>query len=243
MDNIKTLSELFDLYSKTHGNECHTEDTFPRHPKTKAYPDDPEAFKTSFCWDGVTSITGGVDQKNVEPKIKVLFILKESNNGGIATPYEDKVFWFNDKPKVPARIRYQEKLSLVLDILDVNTKANFGYMNLNKRGGFGSTTYRQLKQYVLNYKSFIKRQIELHDPEYIVFCGCYYMFASLIFKDEFRLQSVPVKWPHKPVEINLNGHTTKLLHVYHPAYSRFKESLKYLENNRSYINSWRGAFK
>ena len=49
----------------------------------------------------------------------------------------------------------------------------FGYVNLNKRGGFGRTDYTRLKNYAKRYRAFLKRQLALMAPEKIVFCGCY----------------------------------------------------------------------
>lgn len=224
IDKTNHLSDLFTLWQNAQRREINPEETFPICPSTKKYPDDPRAFQTSFCIDGVTSLQGHVDSKTAEPAVSVLFILKESNNRGMATTPEASGFWFNEKTDAPAREHYRQNLARALQTLPhIGSLAQpFGYINLNKRGGFGQTTDQQLKQYVAKYRHFIKRQIILHDPHYVIFCGCYDHVAHLLF------ETAPTLRKKHPINITLNGHTTTLSYVYHPSCqsSRFYQSLQ-----------------
>ena len=103
-------------------------------------------------------------------------------------------------------------------------KTPFGYMNLNKRGGFGSTDSKQLKNYVNKYQYFIKRQIELHDPQIVVFCGCFDGIADQLF-------NIESKWNGNFVYGNIGDKNVRLYYVYHPSCSRFKNSFEYLTNS------------
>ena len=45
------------------------------------------------------------------------------------------------------------------------------YMNINKRGGFAGANFNRLGAYAKKYQNFIKREIEILQPELIVILG------------------------------------------------------------------------
>lgn len=225
IEQADKLEDLFELWYDAQKEEANPEETLPHCFDGKIYGDDIELLKENFCKDGVTSIEGHVSQSDL--KVKVLFILKESNIKGKVVERSD-IFWFNDVQKneesYKTRGKYAKNLMNVLKVFDSNAsdEEKFGYMNLNKRGGFGSNSYKYLTQYVAKYRRFIKRQIELYDPEKIVFCGCYDNIANLLF------DGVNPKCGKSPVQAKINGKYVTLYYVYHPscAVSRFDKSLR-----------------
>ena len=65
--------------------------------------------------------------------------------------------------------KYTKFISYWLKKLNFNN-CNIAYMNLNKRGGFGSTNFAHLKHYVVKYRGYILKEIEIINPDIIV-CG------------------------------------------------------------------------
>ena len=62
------------------------------------------------------------------------------------------------------------------------TGCNIAYINLNKRGGFGSTNHARLKHYVNEYKCYISKEIEIINPDIIVCGGTYGIVNALNIK-------------------------------------------------------------
>lgn len=222
-----TIEELFCLWKRAHAAEVkegNWEKTCPFDSEQKA--------RENFTRDGRL---GDAQEGGV------LFICKESNLSKDENT-DEKSFWMrenvqqNDTPAFDlsqakrARTLYRNRLK---DTLDKLHEKGYGipdhleecaYMNLNKRGGFSRTRYTILKEYVRKYKCFLTREIELLAPDVVVFCGCYDGVAEQLFsvKDEEK------RWNKKPVSANLSGKTVTLYYVYHPAYSRFKDSLEWI---------------
>lgn len=163
-------------------------------------------------------------------------MLKESNSGETPTLFEDKKFWFNDTAAEPQtksqeerrsysiRCTYARKFVQTLKCLNKPENQPFAYMNLNKRGGFGSTNYCRLKNYTAKYKKFILKQIQLHNPKVILFCGCYNDIAQILFNTDKNKNSIK-QWNNKPVDIIFNQKHIRLLGTYHPAYNKFDGTL------------------
>lgn len=225
INEINSLKALFDAWESAHEKEEKPEETFPAYPVCKTQLEI-EALKKSFCPDGVTSEAGNVkfDQES-NAHVDVLFVLKEANINGRAET--NKTFWFDQKPEDSDRKRYCKKLMAALKILkdkkmlDDSVNGRFGYMNLNKRGGFGHTSPKKLKNYVIKYSDYINRQIELHSPKIIIFCGCYNVVAKNVLGVE--------KWNKKPGRTKINGKETHLYYIYHPAAPTFQKSLENLK--------------
>jgi len=187
---VTTLEALFELWKDAHATEepesC--EKTFPRSRKG----DVPKGkFKTSFCRDGY--LTG---QESLERPM--LFVLKESN--AIGKEKEGEFcgkFWLQENvhkaifagalnEKEPkwvkldknawryinwVRRHYQKWAGTDDPSKHVNPFCNpIAFMNLNKRGGYGSTDSERLKNYVEEYKDYLKKQIEIVNPRLII-CG------------------------------------------------------------------------
>ena len=191
-----------------------TKNTFPC-PKvpSKNIPPDHDSFSCSFCPDGYTSLNGNYSG-NEAPEIEVLFVLKESNvsKDGILYPETGGTFWFDKCIDDPVRIRYRSKFEAVLNklykdkIIHVRYSGDtpLGYMNINKRGGYGSTNMTRLKNYSEKYECMINKQINIMKPKVIVCFGCFGLMEKTITK-------------YRPV---------LLIDMYHPSYPGFMASYK-----------------
>lgn len=238
--DAKTLDELFELWKNAHEVEENPQETFPMCKNCGTTPDI-EAFKDSFCVDGITSLDGKISKsENQNSKIDILFILKESNCQGKKVNNE---FWFNEKPDKKKRENYSVRLRMALEkmkkkgyiinIDDIN-KYEFGYINLNKRGGYGSTKSEKLKAYMEKYYQFIKREIEILSPQYIILCGCFDVFAE-VCKEKDTDNVCIEKWNGEPqtfyFDNNKNADKAKIVNIYHPSngVKRFKKSLVVLD--------------
>lgn len=138
---------------------------------------------------------------------KVLFVLREANCG---EKKEESYFWFRDdivngKPdnsngilarrilKIYAHIWGKENnaTSNKINIQDLRAAA---YMNLNKRGGKNVVDHRYLKYYVWMYQEFIRKEIELINPE-IIICGGTYELLKSIVDQETEAKMIDLKHP------------------------------------------------
>lgn len=169
------MKELFRYWKSKQEAESEEslDKTLPKSPE-KEYPENRKEFQRSFCWDGVTSLSGGVHTD--DSKVEVLFILREANTKG--EPERKNTFWFNDANARKDAPAYEKAIRQALSVIyggqeEKLRNKHFGYMNLNKRGGFGKTNMTQLGHYVKQYKNFIRKQIELFQPTYVVCFGVY----------------------------------------------------------------------
>lgn len=208
IEACNTLDELFCLWREAQGKEpedscCGVDGqggTFPRR-KDGTLPNY-KPFKDSFCPDGVTSRVGNESSKN---RCQVLFILKESNVTATDGNYDYDYFWFNEKVEESDRETYAERFELAIQRLIETQGLNqedsklYGYMNLNKRGGYGGNYNKALEAYVQEYQSFIRKQISLLSPKYII--GCSELVYNLLKK--YNLVEDP---------------SAKVYYIYHPSY-------------------------
>ncbi len=167
--NITTLEELFTLWKKA--QEAEDENSCKKtFPKINGMSPDYETFKNSFCPDGYISS---------EMKFNgILIICRESNvsvNEKIGE-FEDTFAMKDSKEYMTVYYDFIKKVLKTLNELDASNNytdkdaENCAYMNLNKRGGYGSTNHSRLANYAKLYEPFIKKEIELLSPQ-IVICG------------------------------------------------------------------------
>jgi hypothetical protein len=64
--------------------------------------------------------------------------------------------------------------------------------------------------------------MELLAPEVIVFCGYY----DGVAEKRFQLDEEEKRWNKKLVQTEWTGKAVTLCYVYHPTYSKFKQSLE-----------------
>ncbi len=222
--SMKNIDDLFSLWKKAHELEENPKNTFPINDGQT--PD--IAFRSSFCPDGVTSLKG--DETNDDPHVDVLFVLKEANTNGKAE--RNYNFWFNDGTETDdEKELYRKRLCQALQTLkesnpDISID-KFGYMNVNKRGGYGDTCHAQLENYAKQYADFLRKQIELHSPKHVVFCGCYDAVATTLYGIG--------EWNRIAQSVKIGESKVKLYYIYHPSKrncdSKFEESLSRLKTS------------
>lgn len=224
VQDAQTLSDLFQLWQKAHEYDSNWEATFPKGKESSVV----EAFKTSFCVDGVSSLDG---KYNGGDKADVLFILKESNIGQDELRETGKIhpFWFNEEPTHSTREKYAMKFKAVLDryVYQWEAQAPLGYMNLNKRGGAGYTETKRLKEYVRQYHKFILKEIEIIAPKVVFICGCKDAFLYGIKEATDGLKRNVIHADEDTTMLMISNDIKPIvIPVYHPSYPRFNDCLK-----------------
>lgn len=142
----------------------------------------------------------GKEQETWSGKMRIKFgemyrIITEGENYKIESPFDEKV--------------NKEALKKI------------AFMNLNKRGGFGNIQGETFLKYIETYKDYIRREIEIINPDVIVWCGCNtykkkYMDAIFDNKDV---------WKKKKLIPDKNK--VPILRMWHPSV-RAKSMEKYL---------------
>ena len=171
-DEISSLTELFSLWKAAHIDD-------------KEYPSNshPLINRTNFVEDGFIDI-----EEYMKTSPKILFILKEANvvydrqidETGKYTVYRSSLEWIHEE--ISRGVSH--KILVTLDMMNtairkllfnedkvVSNLNQIAYMNINKRGGNSTTKINTLREYAKKYKSFIRRQIEILAPDYVVCCG------------------------------------------------------------------------
>lgn len=136
-------------------------------------------------------------------------------------------YWDNNKQFVGCdnRSKQKEKIARMAYCLLFNNEisnpkakelqkalSQVAFMNINKRGGNSTTDINYLKNYFFRYKDNIKREIEIINPDIIVWCVDF----------EFDMEK---EFPH-----------IKVINMYHPAKARFmKKSELEIKDDREYI--------
>lgn len=185
-ENYNSLEDLFSEWKERHCEECESsyEKTAPKSQNCIPNYND---FKDSFCPDGYLD--------NSNKTIKVLFVCKESNTDGKKA---DEIFWLkevvavrkngekyrdveyrtDEEKKKDRRMqtKFFNRLNMVATELsnsaeEENELVNCAYMNINKRGGYSECDERQLGNYFDKYREYILKEIELLNPQNIVFLG------------------------------------------------------------------------
>ena len=95
-------------------------------------------------------------------------------------------------------------------------------MNINKRGGASSADLIKLNDYAEKYKQYIKREIEIINPDYIVCCGTYWQIIDHVYdywKSEEEWENAKKSDPDIDIyyKLNINRKIVPAINVYHPA--------------------------
>lgn len=184
VQGAKTLDALFDLWKRAHACEENYEKTTVTETAVLNGKEFGGIDKNSFIRDGY------IDKPSYEnAKTKILFILKEANvqayrgEGDFKNPSEANQIGFytdyigGEKPNPP---KQQEKLGRIANYIltgsdskaDDNIRQALkqcAFMNVNKRGG--GKADKKVNAYIKQYKAFIKREIEIINPDICVVIG------------------------------------------------------------------------
>lgn len=234
INSCNDLESLFKEWTKAHKEEP---DDILKLTMPRNNGKDPNsgiaAAKNRFCFDGYIG-----DNRRAD----IAFVLKESNASDKidkGEPEEDRYFWFkklyNERDKDKSKQddnKYYRRLLMMSKKLGF-CLGNCAYVNLQKRGGFGTVDNRALKKYTEHYSNYILRELEILEPGYIVCLGTFDTLVNLVFKDrkkdvcttevEVELNGDLKKIKFRSAEIELfkrNGKSRMVtcINMYHPAY-------------------------
>lgn len=179
ISNINNLDELFIAWKEFQTNDG-LYNVFNKYCKNIA--------PTAFAGDGI--VDNVIFQKT---GYKVLYILNESNADAYVDITSDQSKWsfdsnFRDFAKSGEKWKPSYLLTKICEMQriilqnELGVKINiqqsalaFAVMNLNKRGGgkqiSGSYLKEYFKPYVEKHTDFIKKEVEIINPDLIVWCG------------------------------------------------------------------------
>lgn len=185
VQNAETLEALFDLWKQAHACEENYEKTTVTETAVLKGKKFGGIDQNAFISDGYI---GKTSYENA--KTKILFILKEANvqayrgEDAIKNPSGDTQVNFymkyiegTDKPNRP---KQQEKLGRIANYILTNSDSKAdddirqamkqcAFMNVNKRGGGNAD--KKVNAYIKQYKAFVKREIEILNPDICVVIG------------------------------------------------------------------------
>ncbi len=193
LSGIGTLEELFQRWQEEQEKQKDVELGLVENRRQSTFPDWKcsngrvngchKDFYKSFCYDGFLTDW----QKG---RKTILFICREANiadekhiaevdSKDLLLPEKTRCenrfgqFWVKHQHEQNcSRDPYIAFINSVEEEYRTNTRRgyNLAYMNLNKRGGFGSCNMARIGHYVAYYQRFIQREIELISPD-IIICG------------------------------------------------------------------------
>jgi len=164
MDIKKKEDELFDKWMAQDEIKCFIKDGCPS----------PDAYSKS--------------------ELKIIFILKDANMGAKYIlsnpgPYEQReelrtepgAWWKKIRnwcvPILNPKIKWEQVKSKSVK----ESLAPFAFMQLKKAGGGGSVQNETLIDFARKYKEYIRAQIAIYQPDFIVCCGV----GEIVFKEVF----------------------------------------------------------
>ena len=214
LNHVTSVDQLFSIWQEGHCAEKDTSYLGKNIPKHVFLP------------DGVIA----ADQYQAA-KQKVLFIAKEANWFQADTevsPDEpvETMFWHRevafgkvDKTQFSYRLAMLANAIMSGDFSSVDKNhdvlQSVSVVNLNKRGGYSYCVWDTLNSYVKAYQDFIRRQIEMIQPDLIVCCG------------------YDVKW--LLTEYALAPNCNNIVWVYHPSYFAISDA-DYLNQLKCTLN-------
>ena len=231
-EGILSLKDLFEKWKDQHENECF--ENYKKYYESGYIP------KETFFPDGI------VDENNSDVN-KILFIAKESatfekeyTEEKCKEIAENPEFWLQnvvcgtgDGTKFSSRLAmlinaYNNKNYEDVDKTPESLK-NCSFMNLNKRGGYTYCNKKTLNGYVNTYSNYIKREIEIINPDIIVCCGN--LVKHLLDKFVFENGNKEVVIAGPEVTVSVADKEVKVVTIYHPS-CYFISDTGYLEQFR-----------
>jgi len=178
-----------------------------------------------FTPDG---LIGNEKSYNEASPKKVLYILQESHTPVDDEEYLSCYFWIRNRIHMgkrdrPVIARIQKMHNIIMGKDDADLKAA-AYMNVNKNGSKkeldGRLNESQFVKYAMHFSQFIKREIEILNPDYIVCCGneTYDAIKSMVGDNKILLNMIH---PSAPFKYRSND----------AYFSKFEEELKKAEHN------------
>lgn len=204
LSGVSTLGKLFELWLKEHKKSGPNEREQAENIRESTFPDlnctkdkngvrqvkcCADKFYESFCYDGFLT-----DRQ--EGKKTILFICREANIADekhicnhMLLPETTRSgncfgqFWMKEQFLCLEKRKSNKYCELIEKIIgEFPEPANLAYMNLNKRGGFGTCNMARVGHYVKLYHAYIKKEIELIQPDLMI-CGGTYDTVIKYFSD------------------------------------------------------------
>lgn len=186
--------------------------------------------KESFTKDGIVCEEIWDELKNNKKK-RVLYLLREANGNSSkeinnAILVDDGRFWFqdcvNDEKNNLGKSIFKRIVEMQKVINEYENKPRaevlkeVAYMNINKRGGHSYVDWKILNNYAKEYSAFIKREIELINPDVIVCCGTYWTLIDQICgKYEAEEWEEDKNYEYQNLEIRCEDKELKKLEIQH----------------------------
>lgn len=211
--NINTINDLFNLWKKAQHKE---DDISLKRTKVKSE----NITRDHFCEDGI------IDKKIFEnEKKKVLFITNEANDAEYTTKDKketsrikdfNKYYTGEKKDFAGQLIRGICVLYKVItnsyNISEQEIARNFAFMNLNKRGGGNKSKIgkddNHLEEYCKYYAKYIKKEIEIINPDIIVWVGKTTYYLNKYIGGEQIEDKTYLKIENKNVPVLKVSHTS-----------------------------------
>lgn len=219
------LIELFQQWKKAHGADSWFEKTCIKGKESD------DNFKKSFIPDGCVDF-----EKYNNANKKVLFILKEPASNGKEEEYNGispisdlmKTHWYKllienegnikfNNEKTNRSKCYYNKFKIICDMLHVVPKET-AFMNINKRGGYSKgTNDKMLSNYLEVYEDFVRKEIEILEPDVIVSCIGNGILKDKLY-DENSIQQIVATINNKKRDLFIAKYNkkTKVYGMYHP---------------------------
>lgn len=194
--------------------------------------------KNSFVIDGIVDVDKWL---SLEDGKKVLYLLREANGSKSTvcqdengekyrlvdrTEDNDKIFWLRDNC-IKSSKQLVKNIRKIQNTLAENKDLTYAaVMNVNKRGGNSSVSWKNIIKYAKSYRKEIIEEISIINPDIIVCCGTFWLLVDHVLqafdksKGEITYSKI---WKD---EVNKK---VKIVDLYHPSKPGMSEE-KYLEH-------------
>ena len=175
--------------------------------------------RKKFIPDGIVDV-----QSYLDSKIKVLYILKETNGfiegglakylkgGGRASTWNNVTRWQYGITNIYKDIRWGEIETISNETRKSQLK-NIAIMNLKKEPGEEKAVSKQIWNYALEDKDLLKEQIQIYSPDVIICCGTGDIVKKLELIKKFN------KWEKSSYGVSYYQSKDQIIiDYYHPAY-------------------------
>lgn len=220
MTKNEELEQLFEKWKSNQNNE--TNDSLQETLSSI------KLDKGSFIKDGIIC-----EDEFEKQKIKVLFISNEANiqddilNGKIKCNADRREefnnYYKSGNDEWPGKLR--KRISALYKAFtnqnevtcEVHKLANkFAFMNLNKRGGMDETNKIAIIPYCNTYKKEILKEIEIINPDIIVWCACntFFIAEKILGANSTKINEIKT--------MDINKKTVAIVKAYHTSYYQSK---------------------
>lgn len=117
---------------------------------------------------------------------------------------------------------YSEVETITSDVLSAQLK-RVAAINLKKKAGKGNA--ERISEFACKHKSYIKKQLEIINPDLIIACGTYSDIKRNVYENKRRNNSFISGTKYKKFIINLKSKEVPVVEFYHPKYNKRNKDL------------------